>query len=100
MSDPAPFLVPVDESQIRAERAKARELRRSAWWKQKKSRGRCHYCDAQVGAHALTMDHKVPIIRGGRTTKGNVVPACKPCNDAKKHSLPTEWSPEAAREER
>lgn len=40
------------------------------------------------------MDHKVPIIRGGRTTKGNVVPACKPCNDAKKHSLPTEWSPE------
>ncbi len=93
MSEPVPFLVPVDEDQIRAERAKARELRRSAWWKQKRSSGRCHYCDAKVGAQELTMDHKVPIIRGGRTTKGNVVPACKPCNDAKKHSLPTEWSP-------
>ena len=39
------------------------------------------------------MDHLVPIIRGGRSTHGNVVPACKPCNDAKKHSLPLEWQP-------
>lgn len=93
MPEPVPFLVPVDDDQIRAERAKARELRRSAWWKQKRSSGRCHYCGQNVGAQALTMDHKVPIIRGGRTTKGNVVPACKPCNDSKKHSLPTEWSP-------
>lgn len=93
MSDPAPFLVPVDEKQIRAERAKARELRRSAWWKNKRSAGRCFYCGKEVGAQALTMDHKVPIIRGGRTTRGNVVPACKPCNDDKKHRLPTEWSP-------
>jgi len=94
MPEPSPFLVPVDESQIRAERAKAREMRRSAWWKQKRSRGRCHYCGAEVGAGALTMDHKVPIIRGGRTTRGNVVPACKACNDAKKHRLPTEWAPD------
>lgn len=93
MSEPTPFLVPVDDRQIRAERAKARELRRSAWWKNKRSSGRCHYCGSQVGAHELTMDHKVPIIRGGRTTRGNVVPACKPCNDAKKHRLPTEWTP-------
>ena len=93
MPEPAPFLVPVDEKQIRTERAKAREMRRSAWWKQKRSSGRCFYCEKEVGAAALTMDHKVPIIRGGRTTKGNVVPACKACNDDKKHRLPTEWSP-------
>ena len=39
----------------------------------------------------LTMDHIVPIIRGGRSTKNNVVPACKECNNKKKHSLPMEW---------
>jgi 5-methylcytosine-specific restriction enzyme A len=35
----------------------------------------------------LTMDHLVPLIRGGRSTKGNLVPACKPCNTKKKHQL-------------
>ena len=97
MSESSPFLVPVGEGQIRAERAKARELRRSAWWKNKRSSGICAYCGTRVGAHALTMDHRIPIIRGGRTTKGNVVPACKPCNDAKKHRLPSEWAPEGGR---
>ncbi len=37
------------------------------------------------------MDHIVPLIRGGKTTKGNVVPACKACNNKKKHMLPIEW---------
>jgi 5-methylcytosine-specific restriction endonuclease McrA len=81
------FLVDVDDATIRRERAKARELRASQWWKRKCSSGVCHYCGRQVGAKALTMDHRVPIVRGGRSTKGNVVPACKTCNDAKKHRL-------------
>jgi 5-methylcytosine-specific restriction enzyme A len=91
----SPFLVAVDDEQLRRERAKARELRDSQWWKRRRSTGVCHYCGKQVGAKALTMDHLVPIIRGGRSTHGNVVPACKPCNDAKKHSLPIEWQPAA-----
>lgn len=37
------------------------------------------------------MDHIVPIIRGGKSTKGNVVPSCKECNNQKKHMLPLEW---------
>ena len=37
------------------------------------------------------MDHVVPLIRGGRSVKNNVVPACKDCNNKKKHSLPLEW---------
>ena len=37
------------------------------------------------------MDHIVPVSRGGRTTKGNVVPCCKECNNAKKQLLPMEW---------
>lgn len=87
------FLVEVDDATIRRERAKARELRNSPWWKRRVSPGVCHYCGAQVGAKALTMDHLVPIIRGGHSTKGNVVPACKPCNTAKRHKLGFEFQP-------
>lgn len=84
------FLIEVDDATIRRERAKARELRASQWWKRRCSTGVCHYCGKQVGAKALTMDHLVPIVRGGRSAKGNVVPACKDCNNAKKHRLPFE----------
>jgi 5-methylcytosine-specific restriction endonuclease McrA len=40
------------------------------------------------------MDHLVPIIRGGKSTKNNLVTACKECNNKKKHSLPLEWQEE------
>jgi len=33
------------------------------------------------------MDHVVPVARGGRSARGNVVPACKACNTNKKHRL-------------
>lgn len=88
------FLIEVDDETISRERAKARELRQSAWWKRKRSNGVCHYCGKNVGAKALTMDHLVPIIRGGRSTKGNLVPACKECNNEKKHKLAFEWEGE------
>ena len=37
------------------------------------------------------MDHVVPVIRGGRSSRSNVVPCCKECNNKKKHLLPVEW---------
>jgi len=37
------------------------------------------------------MDHVVPLIRGGKSKKGNVVAACKECNSKKKYLLPLEW---------
>ena len=37
------------------------------------------------------MDHVVPLVRGGRTTKANVVPCCKECNGQKRYLLPLEW---------
>jgi 5-methylcytosine-specific restriction endonuclease McrA len=36
------------------------------------------------------MDHLVPIVRGGKSTKGNLVPSCKKCNSERKHRLPFE----------
>ena len=41
---------------------------------------------------AVTMDHIVPISRGGKSTKSNVVVCCKECNNKKKYLLPIEWS--------
>lgn len=86
------FLVEVSDEEIRRERQKARELRASPWWKRKRAAGVCHHCGGKFAAADLTMDHLVPIIRGGKSTKGNVVASCKPCNTARKHDLPFESS--------
>jgi len=81
----------VDDATIRRERAKARELRKTRWWQQKTSAGICYYCGKKVVFKNITMDHLVPIARGGRSTKDNLVPACKACNNKKKSMLPLEW---------
>lgn len=81
----------IDEAAIRAERAKARELRKSRWWQNKLAAGKCHYCGQQTPPKDLTMDHVVPLSRGGKSTKGNLVTACKACNNQKKILLPMEW---------
>jgi 5-methylcytosine-specific restriction endonuclease McrA len=81
-----------DESAISQEKEKARRLRATRWWMQRIAPGICHYCGARVGREALTMDHIVPLSRGGRSTKGNLVPACKACNNRKKYLLPMEWT--------
>lgn len=83
-----------DEAQLAREKAKARELRRSPWWKRKRSSGVCHYCGEQFPPRELTMDHLVPLARGGRSVKSNLVPCCKNCNSQKRHRLPLEWEEE------
>lgn len=80
-----------DEKQLSREKAKAKELRNSAWWKRKKSSGVCHYCGRKFPPSTLTMDHVVPLARGGRSVKENLVPCCKECNNKKKNMLTVEW---------
>ena len=75
---------------IQKEKNKARELRASQWWKRKKGTGICHYCHKKFKPSELTMDHIVPISRGGKNNRGNVVPSCKACNTKKKNLLPIE----------
>ena len=75
---------------VKREKEKARELRQSAWWKQKLDAGRCHFCGETFPKKELTMDHLVPLARGGKSTKGNVVVACKECNNKKKYYTPAE----------
>ena len=81
----------IDGAIIRREKNKARELRRTRWWQQKTASGTCWYCGRQVGFNNLTMDHVIPLARGGRSTRDNLVPCCKECNTRKKSSLPVEW---------
>ncbi len=85
------IFIEVSEEHLRKERAKARELRKSGWWKQRIATGECYYCAAAFKPKELTLDHVVPLVRGGRTTKGNCVPACKQCNSRKQDLLPSEW---------
>ena len=88
---PDEFLLEADEDVLRRERNKARVLKQSQWWKNKRASGFCHYCLGQFKARELTMDHVVPIIRGGKSTKSNVVPCCRACNVQKQNLLPSEW---------
>lgn len=81
----------VDQDRIRREKNKARELRRSRWWQQKIAQRRCHYCGGEFAPEELTMDHVVPLARGGASSKNNLVPCCKACNTAKQSNLLQEW---------
>ncbi|MDA8169715.1 MAG: HNH endonuclease [Nitrospiraceae bacterium] len=85
------FIPQATPEEIKKERQKARELRASAWWKRKKEKGVCHFCGRQFKPGELTMEHVVPLARGGKSTKANLVPCCKECNNRKKYLLPLEW---------
>lgn len=88
---PVSFSAFSTEGDIEREKSRARELRRSRWWRKKCAQGICYYCGARIDPSDLTMDHLVPLIRGGKSVRGNLVPACKECNNRKKYLLPMEW---------
>lgn len=48
----------------------------------------CLYCGSTT---QISVDHVIPIYRGGRHSIGNLVPACKACNSSKGTKLITEW---------
>ncbi len=87
-SCPLPF---IDDAVLKKERNKARQIRNSQWWKRKRSAGICHYCRRSFNPKELTMDHVIPVSRGGKSEKFNLVPCCKECNTQKKELLPAEW---------
>lgn len=53
--------------------------------------GLCYYCEA---AKKLTVEHFVPLSRGGLNEPANVVMACASCNYSKGKKLPWEWKPD------
>jgi len=77
------YFTPASREHIHREREKARELRQSLWWRQQVGKGACYHCHGQFPKDDLTMDHLIPVVRGGTSSKNNVVVSCKACNSAK-----------------
>ena len=50
----------------------------------------CLYCGQQHHRSQLTRDHVIPVSRGGRDQWGNVVTACRSCNNRKGSCTPEE----------
>jgi 5-methylcytosine-specific restriction endonuclease McrA len=59
--------------------------RKSEMFRQQK--GRCKYCRVPMtwdySLTGVTVDHVVPLSRGGRNRRDNIVLACRKCNQAK-----------------
>ena len=72
-----------DEKSIKREREKARQLKKTQWWREKLKKGICYHCGQKFKMKDLSMDHLAPLARGGKTGKNNVVVSCKKCNSEK-----------------
>jgi 5-methylcytosine-specific restriction endonuclease McrA len=48
----------------------------------------CFYCGSKG---PITLDHIIPIARGGRHSIGNLIAACRSCNSSKNDRLIVEW---------
>lgn len=52
---------------------------------------RCVYCATRLDQRTATLDHVVPLARGGANDPGNLVVACAPCNRLKSDLVPFEF---------
>lgn len=51
--------------------------------------GLCAYCRE---GNAKTMDHVIPLSRGGKHEAANLLPACAGCNFSKHNKTLEEWA--------
>jgi 5-methylcytosine-specific restriction protein A len=51
----------------------------------------CAYC---TRGKPLCLEHVIPVSKGGATSRDNVVPACRDCNDAKRTKRIEAWLPD------
>lgn len=54
---------------------------------------KCEYCGKALTEKTATMDHVIPLTKGGEHDPGNIVPACRSCNSRKGNRL---FMPKAA----
>ncbi|HET9426375.1 MAG TPA: HNH endonuclease [Gemmatimonadaceae bacterium] len=52
---------------------------------------RCVYCGKRFAAGELSVDHVEPRVRGGDQSTGNLVTACRGCNNLKGHRRVSEF---------
>lgn len=56
----------------------------------KKQKNKCYYCQKKMGTQQ-SIEHVIPISRGGSNDISNIVLACLGCNLSKHTKLPHEW---------
>jgi 5-methylcytosine-specific restriction endonuclease McrA len=90
-----PELVKLQQARKRAKRRSNSGIRdlTPAQWKDIKAAYKfcCAYCGQK--RERLTMDHVVPLVKGGAHTAANIVPACARCNSKKKEFDPPTHQP-------
>lgn len=57
-----------------------KEVRRELWERENR---RCGYCGIKIGLCEVTVDHKIPLSRGGPDCRENMVCSCVGCNKLK-----------------
>ncbi len=73
----------------RADRDKRRRFgyRAKRRWMLRKSNN-CHWCQVALTLETSTLDHEIPLARGGLDNANNWVLACGPCNDRRAAKMP------------
>lgn len=67
-------------------------LTASIWLKiLERSGGNCYYCKASVGFAHLTIEHILPISKGGTNEECNLAAACEQCNSSKRDRSLLDW---------
>ena len=72
---------------IKRERVKSSRLKKTRWWREKINQGQCYHCEKKFNKKELSMDHLIPLARGGHSLKNNIVVSCLKCNAKKKHNI-------------
>ena len=57
----------------------------------KRDGNQCRYCSIVLTIETATVDHVIPLSKGGKDSLDNLVLACKPCNNDKADLLLSEW---------
>ncbi len=80
---------------IRSSFADSRESRKSLpdikqqMWEKSPN---CHYCGTSLSVEQATIDHVIPVSKGGRNSPANLVVACLSCNHWKANDIVVEVS--------
>ena len=70
----------------------AKQLRQSRWWQTLIQDCCCYYCQKVLQKKDVTMDHIIPLARGGLSQRQNIVPCCKSCNSKKQDKTAAEFA--------
>ena len=81
LANSAPEISPekVKRNGNRGQRAKRRML---------KAKPFCHWCGMKLTAETATLEHIIPLKRGGLDHHNNMALACKSCNEKRGHNMP------------